>query len=98
MKFKRRVTEIEAFQYCGDLMDSNGDWLVPYWAQRAYVEGTLFYGYKDALQKEPPYELFVDTVGGRIEVAIGDYVLWNLETLEVYPRSKELFEKEYEPA
>ena len=36
MKFKKKPITIEAFQFDGDFMNSDGDYYVPEWAVKAF--------------------------------------------------------------
>lgn len=67
-----RIETVEAFEYKGDLINTNGEYTVPDWAAEAYKNGTLYY---DSLEgNTPPCELFIKTVKGRVFVDVGDYV------------------------
>lgn len=61
MKYRKLPVEIEAFQYDGDLMGSNGCYYVPDWAVKAYEDGILYY---DVFEGSPPCELFIKTLVG----------------------------------
>ena len=74
MKYKvNGPAEIEAFQYDGDLMDSNGKYYVPDWAVNAFENKLMFYDAVDSVS--PPCELFVSTINGVKMVNAGDYVV-----------------------
>lgn len=63
--------KVEAmFMYDGDLIDSNGAFYVPVWAERLYKEGYLFY----AANLESPSELFYKSKEDNIHVPVGSYV------------------------
>lgn len=95
MKFRKKPVVIEAFQYDGDLVFSNGESYVPEWAIKAYLDGTIFY---DSLDSEsPPCELFIRTLEGIHHVSVGDFVIQGVKG-EIYPCKPDIFEKTYEPA
>lgn len=63
--------EVEAmFVYDGDLIDSNGAFYAPVWAERLYKDGYLYY--KE--YKGSPSELFYKSEVGDIHVPVGSYV------------------------
>jgi hypothetical protein len=41
MKATKKPVTIECFKYDGDLMNSDGKYYVPDWAQKAYEDGTI---------------------------------------------------------
>jgi hypothetical protein len=94
MKFRKKPIIIEAFQYDGDLMNSEGEYYVPEWATDAFLDDTLFY---DSPQdkNEPPYELYVSTLEGDMLVRVNDYVIQGVNG-EIYPCKPDIFEKTYE--
>lgn len=86
MKYIKKPVEIEAFLYDGDMMDSDGIWYVPEWAEAAYRNGVLFY--KDA------GELYVKTLEGELHVSVGDYIIRGVKG-ELYPCRKDIFCETY---
>lgn len=92
MKFRAKPVEVEAFQYDGDLMNSNG-YYVPQWAVDAFERGILYYGELGDI----PAELFVETPDGAAHVALDDYVVQDSEG-NLYPCKAELFEKLFDYA
>lgn len=72
MKFRKKPIVIEAFQYDGDLMDTDGEYYVPDWAIDAFSNDILFYD-SPTNKNEAPYELYVKTLEGYEN--IGDYIL-----------------------
>ena len=66
MKFTKKPITIEAFQFDGDFMNSNGDYYVPEWAVDAYKQGILYF--------EGP-DLFIRTLEGIHAVSYDDYVI-----------------------
>lgn len=93
MKFRKKPIVIEAFKYEGDLMNSDGSYCVPDWAVKAYDSGILFV---DAINgEEPPYDLFINTLEGRMLVNVGDYVIQGING-ELYPCKPDIFEKTYD--
>lgn len=70
-KYVKKTSMIEAFQYDGDLVGSNGEYYVPYWAIEAFDNGELFYTSRNEM--EPP-ELFFRVDKTAYLVEIGDYI------------------------
>lgn len=63
--------EVEAmFMYEGDLIDSNGAFYVPVWAERLYKDGYLYY--KE--YKGSPSELFYKTDTIDVHIPVSSYV------------------------
>ncbi|MBR0090200.1 MAG: hypothetical protein IJP92_00660 [Lachnospiraceae bacterium] len=93
MKYRKKPVEIEAFQYDGDLVSSDGRYYVPTWAETAYEKGTLYYD--SMAENEPPCELFIQTPEGRFHVSVGDYIIKGVEG-EIYPCKPDIFEQTYE--
>lgn len=91
MKYKKKPVIIEAFQYDGDLKDSNGMYYVPDWAIRAISEGVMYY----APLKKNPSELFIKTLEGTHHCSVGDYIIQGVNG-ELYPCKPDIFEKTYE--
>lgn len=87
MKYRKKPVVIEAFQYDGDLINSNGVPYVPEWMLEAphYYDG------------EPPCELYVKTLEGDMHVSVGDYVIRGING-EIYPCKPDIFVKTYEQA
>lgn len=93
MKYRKKPIVIEAFKYEGDLMNSDGSYCVPDWAVKAYESAIL---YVDAINdKEPPCDLFIHTLEGRMLVNVGDYVIRGVNG-ELYPCKPDIFEKTYD--
>src|SRR5574344_1497993 len=44
MKYRKKPVVIEAFQYDGDLQDSDGEYYVPDWAVKAFEGKVMYYG------------------------------------------------------
>lgn len=91
MKYRKKPVVIEAVQYDGDLMNSNGEY-VPEWAVRAMRSGTMYY---DPINEGPPCELFIQTLEGVHHVSLGDYIIQGIQG-ELYPCKPDIFEKTYE--
>lgn len=92
-KYRKKPVEIEAFQYDGDLMTSDGNYYVPDWAVKAFEDGIMYYDSWNG--REEPCELFINTLEGRHHVSINDYVIKGVEG-ELYPCKLDIFEKTYE--
>ena len=95
MKYRKKPVVVEAFQYDGDLMGSDGKFYVPDWAVNAFENGTMYY---DALTDEsPPCELYINTLEGVHHVSYGDFIIRGVHG-ELYPCKPDIFEKTYEVA
>lgn len=92
-KYRKKPVEVEAFQYDGDLKDSNGNYYVPDWAVKAFEDGTMYYG--TLKFNQPPCELFIDTFEGTCHVRVGDYIIKNIDE-EINSCKSDVFEKTYE--
>ena len=88
MKYRRKPVEIEAFQFDGDMITSDGKYYVPEWAVNALNNKVLFF--------EDDGELYVRCKDGYIEhVYVGDYMSHDVRgVLFVY--EPDVFEKMYE--
>lgn len=87
MKYRKKLVEIEAFQFDGDMMNSDGKYYVPEWAVNALNDNVLFF--KD------DGELYIKTSELDIPVCVGDYIVRGIHrTLFVY--DPDIFEKIYE--
>lgn len=93
MKFRTKPAEVEAFQYDGDFMGSDGRYYVPRWAVDAFERGVLYFDEINGI----PAELFIETPGGAAHVALDDYVVQDSEG-NLYPCKAELFEKLFDYA
>lgn len=97
MKYRRISDEICAFQYDGDLKNSDGQYIVPDWAAKAFESGKLCYM---SINGEPP-ELFLRSekscMGENFEkVNVGDYLtITYFGTIVAY--NEELFKSAFEP-
>jgi len=92
MKYKKKPLVIEAFQYDGDLMGSDGNYYVPIWAVKAFTGGVLFYG---SVEDKEPCDLFIKTLEGNMLVNVNDYVIKGIQG-ELYPCKPNIFELTYE--
>ena len=88
MKYRRKPVEIEAFQFDGDMITSDGKYYVPEWAVNALNNNVLFF--------EDDGELYLRCEDGYIEhVYVGDYIIRDVRgVLFVY--EPDVFEKMYE--
>lgn len=91
-KYRKKPVEIEAFQYDGDLKNSDGIYYVPDWAVKALEENVMFY---DVLDMDYPRELFIKTLEGIHHVSVDDYVIQGVNG-ELYPCKPDIFKKTYE--
>ena len=92
MRYQSNPVIVEAFQYDGDLMGSDGKYYVPDWAVEAYEKRVMYY--KVMRIGEPPCELFVDTPAGTLHVSVGDYVIKGTKG-ELYPCKPDIFQEIY---
>lgn len=90
MKYRKKPVEIEAFQYDGDLINSEGDYYVPDWAAKAHEDDVFFYG---CLVE--PSEMYIKTLEGDMQVNVGDYIIRGIQG-ELYPCKPDIFEQTYE--
>lgn len=93
MKYRKKPIVVEAFQYDGDLKNTDGDYYVPAWAIKAYEDGVLHY--EELKQDKLPYGLFIDTLEGTHHVSVGDYVIKGVKG-ELYSCKPDIFEESYE--
>lgn len=89
-KYRKKPVEIEAFQYDGDLKDSDGNYYVPDWAVKAFEDRIMYYD--NLIPCDAPCELFINTLEGVQHVSIGDYVIQGVND-ELYPCKPDIFEK-----
>lgn len=87
MKYRKKPVVIEAFQYDGDFMNSDGEYYVPQWAVDAYDAGTLFYNGEG--------DLYVKSLEGVMKVSYMDYIIRGVDG-ELYPCKPLIFERTYE--
>lgn len=89
-KYRIKPSNVEAFKYDGDLMNSKGNYYVPDWAVEAFKKGIIYYN--SLIPGEPPCELFI---GSSEYVSIGDYVVQDSDG-EIYSCEPDAFEEAYE--
>lgn len=95
-KYRKKPVIIEAFQYDGDLKNSDGCYYIPQWAIEAFESGIMFYDSIDGLDSgAPPCELFVKTLEGVHHASVGDYIIQGVKG-EIYPCKPDIFEMTYE--
>lgn len=87
MKATKKAVTIECFKYDGDLINSDGKFYVPEWAQKAYEDGTIFF--KDQ------GEMYIKTLEGDHHASVGDYIIRGVNG-ELYPCKPDIFEKTYD--
>lgn len=87
MKYRKKPVVIEAFQYDGDMIYSDGTPYVPGWALQALESGTMHY--KDQ------GDLYIKTLEGDHHVSEGDFIIKGVAG-EIYPCKPEIFEQTYE--
>lgn len=94
-KYRKKVIEVEAFKYDGDLKGSDGKYYVPDWAAEAFERGVIQYASLDI--DKPPVELFIDIPdqGVSVLVNVGDYIVRG-EDGQIFPCKPETFEMLYE--
>lgn len=86
MKYRKKPIAIEAFQFDGDLMDASGEYYVPDWAVKAFIDGTLYFEAEN---------LYIKTPEGIHHASAGDYIIQGIHG-EIYPCKPDIFEKTYE--
>lgn len=92
-EYRKKPVVIQAFQYDGDLIDNNGKYYVPEWAEEAHKEGIIFF---DSLDSDsPPCEMYIKTLEGIHHASVGDYIIQGVNG-EIYPCKLDIFEKTYE--
>lgn len=96
MKVRNKYTGqvLEAFQYDGDMQNSEGEYYVPEWAVKALKTGKLYYANMDA-GGMPPLCVKHELVDCDLLVVAGDYVVKS-EDGRIRPYSAKDFEKIYE--
>lgn len=92
-KYRKKPVVINAFQYDGDLIDKEGNYYVPKWAEDAHRKGIIFFDSLDS--KSPPTELFINTLEGIHRARVGDFIIQGVHG-ELYPCKPDIFEKTYE--
>lgn len=92
MKYRRKTwkaSEIEAFQFDGDMMTSDGKYYVPEWAVKALDGGILVFHDTGDLYIE-------DALSGQpCIVPVGDYIIRGIYG-GVFTEMKNVFEETYE--
>jgi hypothetical protein len=90
MKYRRKIaTEVEAFEFDGDLINSNGEPYVPEWAIDAFNYGILYF------DGEPPTEFYLRNEDECFYIEVGDYIIKDIYG-EIYPCKHDIFKEVYE--
>ncbi|HAT4339411.1 TPA: hypothetical protein I9094_001673 [Clostridium perfringens] len=92
-KYRKKPVVIEAFQYDGDFVNSNGEFYIPEWAIEAYENKDMYFDAFDSLS--PPTELFIKTLEEIHHVSVGDYIIKGVKG-EIYPCKPDIFKQTYE--
>lgn len=87
MKYRKKPVKIEAFQFDGDMMTSDGKYYVSDWVVAALNDNVLFF--KD------DGELYINTLEGDIHASICDYIIRGVHG-ELYACNPDIFEETYE--
>ena len=87
MKATKKPVTIECFKYDGDLMNSDGKFYVPEWAQKACEDGTIFF--------KGQGEMYIKTLEGEHHASVGDYIIRGVNG-ELYPCKPDIFAKTYD--
>lgn len=87
MKYRKKPVVVEAFQYDGDFVYSNGVPRAPAWALQALEVGAMYY--------KGQGELYIRTPEGDNHVSAGDYVIRGVSG-ELYPCKSDIFCETYE--
>ncbi|NFA59467.1 hypothetical protein K8O96_12085 [Clostridium sporogenes] len=90
-KYRKKPVEVEAFQYDGDLVNTEEYYYIPGWAATAHIQRTLYFSEFEG----KPGELFIKTLEGDHHVSVGDYIIQGVNG-EIYPCKPDIFEKTYE--
>ena len=93
MKYRKKPIEVEAFQFNGNLKDSNDVYYVPNWAKQAFENGTLYFGHTK--YNKPPYGLFIKTLDKVTHVSVGDFVIRDSHG-KIYSCKPDIFANIYE--
>lgn len=93
MKYRKKPVVVDAWQYDGDLKNSDGEFYCPDWVEKAFADGTLYYG----TWGDGPSELIARTLEGDHHVSVGDYIIQGVAG-ELYPCKPDIFARTYEPA
>lgn len=87
-RYRKLPVEIEAIQYDGDFMYSDG---TPYeaseWIFKALEDETMYFKDADGL--------YIKTLEGDHHASVGDYIIQGVNG-ELYPCKPDIFEKTYE--
>lgn len=95
MKYRKKPVVIEAFQYDGDLKNSDGEYRVPDWAIEAFESGVMHHYSPYKYPDDTALELFIDTLEGTHYVSVGDYIIRGVQG-ELYPCKPDIFRETYE--
>lgn len=85
--YRKKPVVIEAFQYDGDFIYSNGKPYVPQWVMDGLESGVL--------SSEDQGNMYVYTLEGRMLVNVGDFIIKGVQG-ELYPCKPDIFELTYE--
>lgn len=96
MKYRKKPSVVEAFKYTGEIKDSDGKYIVPWWAICAYEDGVLQYNFS-GYPSDCKLELILVTKHFNQKVSVGDYVVRE-SSGAIYICKTDIFEKTYEPA
>ena len=86
MMYIKKPRIIEAFQYDGDLINQNGKYYVPKWAEDAHKKGIIFS--KDG-------EMYIKTLEGNHHISHGYFVIKCIKG-EIYPCKPDIFKQTYQ--
>lgn len=89
MKYRKKPVVIEAFQYDGDMIYSDGTPYAPAWALKALETGVMEY--------RDQGDLYIKTLEGDHHVTEGDYIIRGVAG-ELYPCKPDIFNQTYEVA
>ena len=87
MKYRRKPVEIEAFQFDGDMMTSDGKYYVPEYAVNALKENVLSFRDNGEL-----YLLYLDWY---IPIYVGDYIIRDVDGA-IFVYNPDIFKEIYE--
>lgn len=95
-KYEKKMMQFEAFRYDGDLIDSNGKYYVPEWAQEAHKKGILFFNSPEV--GDAACELYTRHPDGEVVHIPVNYYIIRWSDTELYPCDPNLFEASYKSA
>jgi len=91
MKYIKKPVVVEAFQFDGDFISSDGKPYVPDWAMKAFNKKILHFESTD----DSPSELFIKTLEGDVHASLNDYIIKGTRG-DIYPCKSDIFKEIYD--